>query len=381
MSRRPLLYELVGAGMVSYAYLGRRTTVLGTERLRLEPGVVLAPTHLSDEDVPMLAATMYGPGRMWRDAEVTRPAFAVSNDLLLRGYLAGYPRGLPAVLRRALWPLGVGAVMQRWVRCLPVRFADRMRLVEALRSRPDLELTEALTPVRLEALADRAAQLGHPRPRVARDVLSAGYADLLWQDVTRADLDGPAVEGVWEERLAASTVDVRALIGHVRGGGALVLFPHGTRSPDGAVGPVDPRVARLFHAARPRAVQPIGIAHDPFGPGRARAIVAIGESLDPPGRRGGERELLAALRSTVPLTCGLVVAHALASAAAPEPAVEQALERARRDGRPIEPALERDRTRRARVREATRAVERLGRAHPAVARAALTYASMLEPVP
>jgi hypothetical protein len=58
--------------------------------------------------------------------------------------------------------------------------------------------------------------------------------------------------------------------------------------------------------------------------------------------------------------------------------VERATEQARRDGRPIEPALEGDATRRARVEEAVRAVRRLGVGHPAVTRAARTYATMLE---
>jgi hypothetical protein len=61
-------------------------------------------------------------------------------------------------------------------------------------------------------------------------------------------------------------------------------------------------------------------------------------------------------------------------------AVERATELARSNGRPIEPALEDDITRRARVEEAVRAVRGLGVAHPSVKRAARTYATMLEPV-
>jgi 1-acyl-sn-glycerol-3-phosphate acyltransferase len=382
----PLLYELVGVGMVAYARLVHRTVVLGVERLRLEPGVVLVSTHLSDADVPVLGGALYGGARLWGDPTPTRPSFAVSNDLLLPGYLAGYPRGLPLALRRALWPLGIGNVMRRRVRCLPVRHAERLRLVEALRPLPDLDLAEALPSRPLEALRRRAIQLGEPTPRLARDVLKGSYADLLWADVDRAELDGPALDGLWEERLRASALDLRQVIRHVRGGGALILFPHGERSPDGAIGPLDPRPARLLHLARPAAVQPLAIAHDPFGHGRPRAFVGIGEALGPPGRHGGERELLAALRRTMPLAAGLVVAHTLAGEDAPPRtpavtvAVERAVERARRDGRPIEPALEQDGTRRERVEDADRAVRRLGAAHPSVTRAARTYATMLEPV-
>jgi hypothetical protein len=381
----PLLYELVGLGMTAYARVVHRTVVLGIERLRLEPGVVLFSTHLSDADVPVLGGALYGGARMWGDPTLTRPSFAVGNDLLLPGYLAGYPRRMPLALRRALWPLGIGPVMRHRVRCLPIRHADRLRLVEALRALPDLDLADALPPAQLEALRRRAAELGEPTPRLARDVLHGFYADLLWRDLTRTELDGPALAGLWEKRLRASAADLRQLIRHVRGGGALILFPHGQLSPDGAIGPLDPRPARLLRLARPTAVQPVAIAHDPFGKRRPRAFVGIGEARGAPGRTGGAGELVTALRQTMPLACGVVVAHALATErlpankAAVTEAVERAVERGRRDGRPIEPALEDDTARRTRVEEALRAVRRLGVAHPSVKRAARTYATMLEP--
>jgi 1-acyl-sn-glycerol-3-phosphate acyltransferase len=381
----PLLYELVGAGMAAYGRLVHRTVVLGIERVRLEPGVILVSTHLSDADVPVLGGALYGGARMWADPTLARPSFAVANDLLISGYLAGYPRGLPLALRRALWPVGIGSVMRRWVRCLPVRHADRLRLVEALRALPDLDLAEALPPAQLDAIRRRAAELGEPAPRVARDVLAGRYADLLWHDMTAADLNGPALTGLWEERLRESAADLRRLIRHVRDGGALILFPHGQLSPDGAIGPLDPRPARLLHLARPTAVQPVAIAHDPLVRGRPRAFVGIGEARGAPGRKGGEVELLNALRRTMPLACGLAVAHAVAEGNIPARpdaltrAVEAAVERALREGRPIEPALEEDTARGARVEEAARAVRRLGAAHPSVRRAARTYATMLEP--
>jgi len=382
----PLLYELVGLGMAGYAQVVRRTVLLGGERLRLEPGVVLVSTHLSDADVPVLAGALYRGASMWRDPSVTRPSFAVSNDLLIRGYLAGYPRGLPLIVRRALWPLGIGPVMSRWVRCLPIRFADRMRLVEALRELPDLELAEALAPGRVEALRLRAAELGRPAPRLARDVHAGSFADLIWEDVERGELDGAAAERLWEERLVASTVDLRRLVRYVRGGGALILFPHGEVSIRGGIDRLDPRPARLLHIAR-ATVQPVAVAHDPLTRRRPRAFVAIGEATGPPPRRDGERELLSALRRTLPLACGLAVAHALteerlpARVAAIAGAVERALERARREGRPIEPALENAESRRARVTEALGAARRLGPHHAAVKRAARTYATALEPAP
>jgi hypothetical protein len=113
--------------------------------------------------------------------------------------------------------------------------------------------------------------------------------------------------------------------------------------------------------------------------------VGIGEARAAPGRTGGAGELVTALRQTMPLACGVAVAHALATErlpankAAVTEAVERAVERGRRDGRPIEPALENDTARRTRVEEALRAVRGLGVAHPSVKRAARTYATMLEP--
>jgi hypothetical protein len=65
--------------------------------------------------------------------------------------------------------------MTRWVRCRPVRFGDRMRLVEALRRLLDLDLAAALPPARLAVLRRRAAELGRPEPRHGRDVLKVDY--------------------------------------------------------------------------------------------------------------------------------------------------------------------------------------------------------------
>jgi 1-acyl-sn-glycerol-3-phosphate acyltransferase len=379
----PLLYEVVGLGMAGYASLVHRAVLLEGERLRLEPGVVLTSTHLSDADVPVLAGAIYRGARMWRDPRIARPSFAVRNDLLLPGYLAGYPRGLPRALRRALWPIGIGPVMTRWVRCLPVRFGDRMRLVEALRRRPDLDLAVALPPARFDALRRRAAERGRPAPRLGREVLAGDYADIVWEDVKRAELDDPGLEDLWEEQLAVSALELRGLIRHVRHGGALVFFPHGELSSDGAIGLLDGRPARLLRSARPVAVQPVAIAHDPLTRGRPRAFVGVGEPLERPTRRGGEEALLRALRRALPLACGQVVAHAVLTlgvdTAAAAGAVERALDRARRDARPIEPDLEIDATRRARVEEAAAAIRRLGGDHPAVKRAARTYESALEP--
>jgi hypothetical protein len=147
-ARSGRLYELVGAGMAGWSRAVHRGVAVGIERLRLEPGVVLASTHPSDADPPVVAGALYRDGRLWRHPERIRPAFAVRNDLLLPGFFAGYPPWMPAWARRALYPVGIGPILAGQLLCLPVRFSDRLRLVEALRACPDADLATVLPPAR-----------------------------------------------------------------------------------------------------------------------------------------------------------------------------------------------------------------------------------------
>jgi len=384
MSRAPRLYEYVGAGMAAWGRVAYRTTGLGLERLRLEPGVVHVCAHLSDADVPIVAGALYRGRRLWRDPEPDRPGFAVRNDLLLPGFLAGYPPGLPIALRKALFRVDIGRVMQARVRCVPVRFSDRLRLVEALRARPDVVLEGALPASRLDAFRRRAARLREPDPVLARDVLSGGYADLLWELVSPQELSGEVWQTMWGEHMARSGREVTRLIKLIRRGGSLVLFPHGFPSPDGGIGALDPRVGRLLHHLKPVAIQPIGLAYDPLVRGRVRAFVASAPTLARPPRDGGERIVLNALRRATPLTCGLVVAHEVAahgrvpSATIAQAAVERALDRAEQERRPVEPALLDPVRREARVAEALAAANRLGAGHRLVQRSARTLAAAWE---
>ncbi|HEY4280540.1 MAG TPA: hypothetical protein VGM91_20120 [Conexibacter sp.] len=384
MSRAPRLYEYVGAGMAGWGRVAHRTVGLGLDRLRLEPGIVHVCAHLSDDDVPVVAGALYSGRHLWRNAEPTRPYFAVRNDLLLPGFLAGYPPGLPIALRRALFGLDIGHVMQSRVRCIPVRFSDRLRLIEALRARPEVVLAGALSAARVDAFRRRAARLQRPEPVTARDVLDGGYADLLWELVSPDELGGPTWETMWGEHMAQSGLEVRRLIRLVRGGGSLVLFPHGFPSPDGGIGALDPRVGRLLHHVRPVAIQPLGLAYDPLVRGRPRAFVASAPTLERPPRDGGERIVLDALRRATPLTCGLVVAHEVVahgrvpSATIVRAAVDRALARADDEGRPVEPALAGRGTRDARVLEAIEAAHRLGPSNRLVQRSARTLAAAWE---
>lgn len=379
--RRPLTYDAVGAGMAVYARTVHRSTAIDADRLRLVPGTILVSAHLSDADVPVIAGTLFGRLRLWRDPGAARPAFAVRNDLLEPGFLAGYPPRLPRALRRALFRLDVGPILRERLRCLPLRRADRLQVVEALRARPDVELAGALPADLLLALAARAARSGRPAPVLARDALDGVYADLLWTVVTRERLDGPAWEGVWSERLARAGADLGALLRHLDDGGALVLFPHGEVSADGSIEPLEPRAGRLLRHARAAVVQPVGVAYDPLVAGRPRAFVGVGAPLGALPRSGAHHLVTAALRAATPLTCGLVLARAIVadgrtpSCAGALAMVESAARRAVERGRPLEPALRAPRRRRARVEQALRAARRLGPGHPALRRAARTAAA------
>jgi 1-acyl-sn-glycerol-3-phosphate acyltransferase len=214
-------------------------------------------------------------------------------------------------------------------------------------------------------------------------VLTGAYADLLWVDLVRGELDAPGLAPIWDRRLGEAAADVGGLVRHVRGGGALILFPHGEISADGAVGEVDPRVGRLLHVARPAAVQPLAVAYDPLVRGPARAVVGVGMPIEPPARRGGERRVVEALRKTMPLTCGQLLAHELAARGGEgrrgdlAAALERALERARYEGRPIDPLLETAGRRRRRLDRALRLARRRG-SDQALARASRSYASTVE---
>jgi hypothetical protein len=377
------LYELVGLGMAAYGQLAFRTEAIGLDRVRLAPGTVLVAAHLSDADVPVVAGAVYRGARLWRSPRVLRPGFAVSNDLLDPGFLAGYPPGLPIPLRRLLWPLAIRRVMRGRLRCLPIRFTDRARLVEVLRHDPGLRLDAILPPAGLDPLLRRAARLRRPIPVTAGDVLEGGYADLLWTYVRRAELDAPALASLWARRLVESSLEVRALGAYLSAGGSLVLFPHGQPSADGSIAELDARAGRLVHRLARGAIQPLGLAYDPLVRGRPRAFVAGGAPLVLPSRRESGAAVIAALRAATPLTAGHLAAElAMRDGSVPGAGrlareAARGIAAARERGRPVEPALL-DPRRADRLAEARAAVERLGARHPIVARTALTYATALD---
>jgi 1-acyl-sn-glycerol-3-phosphate acyltransferase len=335
----PLLYDAVGFGMWAYSRSAFRVRTLGRGHLDLEPGTLIICTHRRETDVPLVCPSIYfGPGGLMADRS-RRMSFAAREDLFAPGFLAGFPSGLPIWLRRLLFPVGIDPYL-RGLTLFPIRSATVVRLEEVFRRLPDLELADALPPEDLEALRNRAREVGLPEPRLASEAVRGEYADLLWRSYTRAELDAPTLKPVWSQRASSAVRDFRELVDVVSRGAVLLIFPEGRPSPNGEIGPLQRGLASLVRRARPKALQPVGLAYDPLVPGRTRALVSFGEPLDPPAE-AFEETVLSALRLATPLTCGQVVAgwirsgrHGSAGAA-----LEAEFERAVAEGRNVDPEL------------------------------------------
>jgi hypothetical protein len=261
-------------------------------------------------------------------------AFAAREDIFTPGFLAGLP-GLPVAARRVLFDVDIGDVMQGRLLVFPLRSASTARLGEVLRARPEAPL-DAFPDA--EALRSRAVARGLPQPGRAGDVVHAEYADLLWRAIRRDELDDPALESFWAGRAAVAAGEFRHLVGHIRRGAVVLIFPEGYPSATGEIGPLRRGLGALVRRGRPRRLQPIGLAYDPLTRGRTRAYVAIGEALD--AAEYTDERMLAALRATTPLTCGQVVANELVAGRTPTAArIAEAVDDARTTGRPFDPAL------------------------------------------
>jgi 1-acyl-sn-glycerol-3-phosphate acyltransferase len=347
----PLLYDAVGLGMWAYTRAAFRVRTLGRRRLELKPGTLIVCTHRRETDVPLVCPSIYfGPDGLLADRS-RRMSFAAREDMFSPGFFAGFPAQLPLWLRRLLFPVGIDPYL-RSLTMFPIRSATVVRLEEVFRRLPQLELAEALPPGDLEALRNRARDVGLPEPRLANEAVRGEYADLLWRSHTRAELDAPAFEPVWSQRASDAVRDFRELVDAVSRGAVLLIFPEGRPSPDGEIGPLQRGLASLVRRARPKALQPVGLAYDPLVRGRTRALVSFGEPLDPP-QEALEEGVLAALRLAMPLTCGQVVAGWIRSGrrGSAGAALEAEVERAVAEGRNVDPELleARKRTRRLRL--------------------------------
>jgi hypothetical protein len=331
--------QLVAAGMTAYVRSGFRLRTFGLDNLRLEPGTIVTPNHRSDYDVPVLVTALAGMwGRAVRDG-LPWPTFAADDHAFFRGFLAGYPEGLPLAARRLLWPVRVGGPLERRLQCVPVRQPAQMRLVELLRRAPERPLDGRLPPELKQALARRAARLGSEPPASARDALSGGFADLLWTEIRRDDTRG--CEDIWRAHLRTAVGDFRRLILTLRNGGIVVIFPEGELITDGDIGPLAPGVATLARRGRARLVQPVAIAYDRLTVGRPRAYVSVAPAVAPAA--GGVQAAIAdSVRRAIPLTAGQIAATVVRRGGGRRElmrAAAEAVRIARRDGRPIEPSL------------------------------------------
>jgi 1-acyl-sn-glycerol-3-phosphate acyltransferase len=338
------LYDACALGLGLYARARYRVRSLGAE-FRASPGTLVVSSHRSDDDVPVIVGALYREAHgLWR--RTPRLHFAVRDDLFLPGFFAGYPPGVPRRVRRAVFNLNVGPILRSQLPCHPIRSATKMRLLEYLREHPD-ERLDALLPPRLAGpLHDRRGRVTY-----AREVLNGDYADLLWQALGPDDVDGPHADESWARRSAGARIDFRDLVGVVRGGAPLCIFPEGRPSPDGSIGPVLGGVGAIVRRASPTAVVAIAPAYDPLVDGRVHAFVGVGEPVEPP--RDGEA-VLDLLRRMTPLTVGESVAAAIADCADPYARLEADVESARASGRPYEPELDDGRARRRRVETALR---------------------------
>jgi 1-acyl-sn-glycerol-3-phosphate acyltransferase len=288
-------------------------------RLEPGPGTLYVVTHRSDLDPPLVCGALYRFVREAADADL--PYFVVREDLLEPGFFARLAPGL-LPLR-----LGAGAVLDRRLRCVALRPANRMRLVDAARRAPFLPLAGVPGG---EAFGERARARRWSEPRVLGDVLRSRYADLLWRLVERRELPGP--EALWAARVAESRRDLDRVIALMRGGRSLMLWPEGTPSKDGSLGPVMRGVGLLVRRGRPRRLVPVGLAYDPLVPGRTRALVRVGEAVPPPGG-DVEAAVFTLLRETMPRSEGAALAHAYRSGrvAGPPPGPPELIERLSRE--------------------------------------------------
>jgi 1-acyl-sn-glycerol-3-phosphate acyltransferase len=361
----------IALGMTVYVRSRFRLRCYGAERLSNAPGTIVAVSHRSDDDVPVLAAALYtqwaravAQGRPW-------PTFVARDDLFVRGFLAGWQPGLPIAVRRPLFKLRISRPLER-LRCVPVREPRRMRIVELLLSDPDRDL-DGWLPAELEReLLKRARALGRPQPRSGGDVIDAAYADVLWEPVDRDETQG--ADAAWRGHLDRAVADFRRIVEIVRRGDHLVIFPEGDTSPDGRIGPIRPGLGSVVRRGAARLIQPVSIAYDPLVSGRPRAYVAVARALElagsPAAANGAEREraVTEALRAGTPLTPGQLAASALNRGLTTNAFLAEAedyLTHARVSGRPVEPGLER-RGSRELLLDARRIAERLGAQDPVI---------------
>jgi len=336
------LYDAVGIGMRAYSRSAFRVRYVGRESFRLKPGTLIAATHRKETDVPVIAPELYFRASLWKHRS-ERMHFAARDDMFLRGFFAGFPPEMSPRARRLLFPLSVGRFLPR-VEVHPISSASTARLFEFLDASPETPVADVvpkrlLAPLRERGLADSAR---------AGDALRGEYADLLWEPVSRGE--GP--DAFWRARGAKATADFRELVGLMRAGKSLLVFPEGRPSPEGEIGPLRRGLDALVRRGKPERILPVTLAYDPLVHGRTEVVLVFAEPMPPP-HAGLESVVLERLKRDTALTTGQFVAHELSEAREPHPAAFAAeLESSRALGRPVDPALADPARRAAKLAEA-----------------------------
>jgi hypothetical protein len=362
------LYDAVAVGMYAYSRSAFRVRVVAPPGERIEEGTLYVAAHRAETDVPVICGSYYFAARVWRQA-APRLQFAARDDLFEPGFFAGFPPGQPRLVRRALHGVSIGEYLPR-VKVYPISSATTMKLAQALAMiDTETRVEDAVSDELMEPLLARAAELAKPRPVVVGDLQHGDYVDLLWRDVVAADLPREAFREAWARRAAAATGDLRTVMDVIRKGEALLLFPEGRPSPDGALGPLHRGMGAILRRGKPERLRVFGLAYDPLTTGRTNVVLTVRPASVPP-TGSGEPNLLPDLARAIALTSGQVVSAALLGAAssgrlelAPAELAAQladAISESEETSRTIDPMLEvRDSARKA-LGDAVRASERRG---------------------
>ncbi|HEX5314085.1 MAG TPA: 1-acyl-sn-glycerol-3-phosphate acyltransferase [Gammaproteobacteria bacterium] len=279
----------------------------------LAPGTLVVSNHQRDADVPILTTTLCQ--RRGLHIRWPLPFYAMREDLLRRGFLAGHlahwPRPLPALLGT----LSLGWFF-RIVRGEPLRRLREFTFGETLSAL----LAAGFADARCEAVFNAR---GRREIEAAIGALPATLRnlDLRRQGKLRRGLWGlrrlrletfRSLKPLFRREIAAQLARFSSLLD----AGRVVYFaPEGTISANGRFGRVREGAWRIVRsAAAPPPILAIALSYDPLGPGRLRVIVRVGipmREYDTRERRNFEAALEREIRALYPLNASHLLARYL----------------------------------------------------------------------
>src|SRR5207247_1873759 len=155
------------------------------------PGMIVASTHRSDADVPLLGSCLVFSDRMLFRHSL-RPHYAARDDLWEPGVLAALvPPSTPLALRRLLFRLDLSPHLAR-LRAHPLRISAEAQAVQVLREVDPATPIDAVLPA---TLASRFRERG---AAAVHEALRTEHTDLLWTDVDRQEI--PEARTLWQRR-------------------------------------------------------------------------------------------------------------------------------------------------------------------------------------